>query len=168
MSNSTSRVPPEGEARGLLTRRQVADRLGKSVPTVRRMELTGELNPVVIGGVHLFDPTEIDALKPPGPVRTADATRPTSPGEIAAACFELFEKGKNVTEVCCLLKLTPDKVRALHREWRAGDAEPAAANFPELDDREQEALEKKWRDEMDRTYSTWEKDLEARWHPKRR
>ena len=165
MGNSSSRVPAMGVTKGLLTRRQVAERLGKSLPTVRRMELTGELTPIVEGGIHLFDPKEVEALSP-APPPDSNSRGLDSPGEVTAACFELFEKGRNVTEVCCVLKRTVGEVRALYKEWRAGNVPPIPA--PVLDEREQEAVERKWRDEMDRTYSAWEKDLETKWRPGRR
>jgi hypothetical protein len=174
MSNTNSRVPHNPGTEGWLTRRQVAEQLGKSNTTVRRMELTGKLNPVVVGEVHLFDPKEVRALKPqiPAPVVPAPGVAVLdTPAKVSAACFGLFERGHYVTEVVRLLGLAPGVVRALYKQWEARATVPPASTpdpEPVLDDREQEGLEGKWRDEMDRTYSAWEKDLDAKWHPKSR
>jgi hypothetical protein len=65
----------------MLTRIQVARRLGKSVATVRRMEGT-DLHPHVdIGGIHRFDGHEVDCLAR----QLSKRSGPRSPGiEISA------------------------------------------------------------------------------------
>ena len=54
-------VPVGGPADGL-TRAQVAKVLCRSLTTVRRLESSGRLNPVLVDGVHRFDPAEVEAL----------------------------------------------------------------------------------------------------------
>jgi hypothetical protein len=45
-----------------LTRKEAALRLGKSIATIRRLE-GSHLNPRMVGGVHRFDPEEVEELR---------------------------------------------------------------------------------------------------------
>lgn len=49
-------------ATGLLTIKQVAERLGLSLATVRRLTRAGELTRIVIGGSIRFEPVDVEAL----------------------------------------------------------------------------------------------------------
>ena len=115
----------------MLTRAQVARRLGISLSSVRRME--GErLHPVVGGdGVRRFDPAEVATLAAeliergaaPGKRRhgTSDTRSPTvAPGELAARVFECLEERQSLAEIVVGLRVSPDVVRKLHHEWLVG------------------------------------------------
>ena len=100
----------------LLKRSEVAEVLGASVSTVRRMEgLT--LRPIVgERGEHLFHEEHVRAL-------VVERTRVTSQsadgydGVMAAAAFEIFDAGDGPVEVVKQLKADPRAVRTLLREW---------------------------------------------------
>lgn len=110
-----------------ITRSQVADLLGVSISTVRRLErdrLHPERGP---DGANYFDPAEVTALA------TALATegrpsKPTSPapvpklsaGEVAARAFECFEQRHSLAEVVIALRIEPKFVRELFHEWQLG------------------------------------------------
>jgi hypothetical protein len=108
-----------------LTRKQVADRLGVSVFKVRSME-GKTLHPVREEGVHYFAPDDVDAA-----VQTLGARRrhpQWSPGEVAARAFRAFGDGKDLHEIVEELRLPPEKLRALYREWREPDLEQHEVN----------------------------------------
>ncbi|MCG8421048.1 MAG: hypothetical protein MJE77_24260 [Proteobacteria bacterium] len=104
-----------------LTRSQVADYLGVSVSTVRRME-GGELHPTTDErGVRHFDPEEV--LKVAQSIQSATVSQKgsglkLSPGELAAEIFERFEQRHSLSEIVRELRLEPRKVRAMYHEWR--------------------------------------------------
>lgn len=111
---------PESEAR--LTRKSVADQLGVSIFKVRSME-GKELHPEVMGGVHYFDPEEVASVAwALGPKRRG-ARGDHADGEIAALAFHAFNEGKDLHEIVSTLRIPPEKVRALYREWREPDLE---------------------------------------------
>lgn len=117
----------------LLTRADVAARLGVSTSTVRRYEGV-QLHPRKgADGVNRFQPQEVAALamtllgqKPPRP-KTRDArngetprTSPRTPGDIAAEVFERLEQRQSLAEIVVGVRVTPELVRELHREWQRG------------------------------------------------
>jgi hypothetical protein len=161
MSNSNSRVPAHRASEGWITRGQVAELLGVSISKVRAMEASGQLSPITEGGVHLFERRQIDALRPPAPVAVSASLLPENPtlAQITTACFDAFNKGQRVTDVCVSLKLPIEQVGSIRRRWIAANTD----SEPTTDDREQEAEEKRWRAEMDKTYADWEKDLLVKW-----
>jgi hypothetical protein len=100
----------------LLKRNEVAEILGTSVSTVRRME-GSTLRPIVgERGEHLFHEEHVREL-------VVQRTRVTSQGPdtydgpTAAVAFELFDAGHGPVEVVKRMKLDPRAARALHREW---------------------------------------------------
>ena len=108
---------PAGPSGRLLTRGQVARRLGTSLSTVRRME--GEQLKPIIGprGVHYFEETEIQAVF----VRVRRALMPDNEradGTLAAAAFALFQRGDDVVAVVKELREAPEKIEALLRRWK--------------------------------------------------
>jgi hypothetical protein len=113
-------VPPAAEvgASGrLLTRSQVARRLGLSLSTVRRME-GAQLNPIVgERGVRYFEETEIQAVF----VRVRRTRVPEDErvdGTLAAAAFRLFRNGADVIAVVEELRESPEKVERLFDHWK--------------------------------------------------
>jgi hypothetical protein len=117
-------VRDDGEARQRfeLTRAQVAQRLGISVSSVRRLEWD-RLHPEVDDlGVHRFSREEVDAL---GPVRrrAPAATHPPErregarKGRLAAKVFRLFARNLGLPQIVVLTKQPPDVIRALYHEW---------------------------------------------------
>jgi hypothetical protein len=136
-----------------LTRSQVADQLGVSISTVRRLEgvrLHPEIGP---GNTRLFDPTEVAAVAtalrrsaPPAPEPTASAI---SRGELAARVFERLEQRHSLSEIVVELRVAPDAVRELFHQWRVGleqgearrkDAVPPAAETRVVNEEELEGL----------------------------
>lgn len=117
----------------VLTRADVAARLGVSTSTVRRYE--GELLHPTKGadGVNRFDAQEVASLaltllgqKPLKPKskesRNADKQRAPgrTPGDIAAEVFERLEQRQTLAEIVIGVRVTPEVVRELHREWQRG------------------------------------------------
>ena len=107
---------PAGPSGRLLTRGQVARRLGTSLSTVRRME--GEQLKPIIGprGVHYFEETEIQAVF----VRVRRARIPDNEradGTLAAAAFALFQRGADVVAVVKELREAPEKIETLLGHW---------------------------------------------------
>jgi hypothetical protein len=104
-----------------LTRKRVADALGVSIFKVRSME-GSELHPTIRDGVHYFDAEEIAALtRKMAPKRQRENDR--NDGEIAALAFFAFDEGKDLFQIVTELRIPPEKVRALYREWREPDLE---------------------------------------------
>jgi transcriptional regulator with XRE-family HTH domain len=113
-------VAPAAPARGpgrRLTRRQVAQRLGLSLSTVRRME-GGELKPIIDErGVRYFEATEIQAVFV-RVRRTRKPERERADGTLAAAAFELFQRGADVVAVVKELREAPEKIETLLGHWK--------------------------------------------------
>jgi hypothetical protein len=108
---------PAGPSGRLLTRGQVARRLGTSLSTVRRME--GEELKPIIGprGVHYFEETEIQAVF----VRVRRARMPDNEradGTLAAAAFALFQRGADAVAVVKELRAAPEKIETLLEHWK--------------------------------------------------
>ena len=109
-----------------LTRSEVADMLGVSISSVRRLErdrLHPERGP---DGTHYFAPTEVTALATAlaAERRTKPSVAPPTPklsaGEIAARAFECFEQRYSLAEVVISLRIEPQVVRELFHEWLVG------------------------------------------------
>ena len=117
----------------LLTRADVAARLGVSTSTVRRYEgdmLHPEKGP---DGVNRFDPREVATVaitllgqklpkQKPKDARNADKPRTSSrtPDDIAAEVFERFEQRQSLAEIVIGVRVAPEVVRELFREWQRG------------------------------------------------
>jgi hypothetical protein len=167
MKSSSNRPPAttaNAESR-LLTRAEVARRLGVGASTVRRLE-GGALQPIRgSDGVHRFDAREVDAYravrggerrrkKPPS--KASPKTAPVrAEGKHHARAFRLFEAGRSHAEVVIETALPSDLVRRLYVEWRAGYRElPASPPRIEEDDdaiRAREAAE----------WAEWERRMQA-------
>jgi len=118
---------PDGPKR--LSRAQVAERIGASVPTVRRYEGTLLHPHVDENGVHWFDPNEVTALAASranqalarGKIRNATAARePRTRGELAALVFERFEQRQSQAEIVIGLRVEPETVRELFDQYCRG------------------------------------------------
>ena len=82
-----------------------------------------ELHPSVCGGVHYFDPEEVESVSwVLGTTRGVRRDK-RDEGEIAALAFHAFDDGKDLHEIVTVLRIPPEKVRALYREWREPDLE---------------------------------------------
>jgi muconolactone delta-isomerase len=104
-----------------LTRKGVADVLGVSIFKVRSME-DRELHPNKVDGIHYFDAEEVAAVArrmAPKHRRSGERTA----GEIAALAFQAFDDGQDLHQIVTELRIPPEKVRALYREWREPDLE---------------------------------------------
>jgi Tfp pilus assembly protein FimV len=115
-------VPPTttaavGSAGRLLTRGQVAQRLGLSLSSVRRMEGV-QLKPIVgERGVRYFEETEIQTvLVRVRRTRVPDDDRAN--GALAAAAFTLFRNGADVVAVVTELREAPAKIEELFERWK--------------------------------------------------
>jgi hypothetical protein len=106
-----------GASGRLLTRGQVARRLGLSLSTVRRMEGV-QLKPIVgERGVRYFEETEIQAVF----VRVRRTRMPDdehADGTLAAAAFTLFRRGADVVAVVEELRGAPEKIEQLFEHWK--------------------------------------------------
>ena len=118
----------------LLTRTETAKRLGVSTSTVRRYE-GDKLHPIRgADGVNRFDAKAVAELaasllndnggKPPRkPRRNAAAAAPEvkrTEGEIAAEVFDRLEQRQSLAEIVIGVRVPPDLVRELHRQWQIG------------------------------------------------
>lgn len=118
----------------LLTRTETAKRLGVSTSTVRRYE-GDKLQPIRgADGVNRFDAKAVAELaasllndnggKPPRkPRRNAAAAAPEvkrTEGEIAAEVFDRLEQRQSLAEIVIGVRVPPDVVRELHRQWQIG------------------------------------------------
>ena len=111
------------KARHTLTRADVADRLGISTSTVRRMEWV-QLHPVQdANGVWRFDPAELDGIAPQA---KRSRSRPLAPpgdrdvarqGRLAARVFRMFAGNLTLAQIVVATKQPPAVVRALYHEW---------------------------------------------------
>ena len=106
---------------GWLKRGQLARVLGTSLATVRRKEDAGTLHPIVIDGVHYFSPAEVDALRASSQPVAEGGKREQTSGEIAAAAFECFERGRTPRQVVIELKQDPQIIRNLFRQYAEED-----------------------------------------------
>ena len=110
----------------VMTRQQVADRLGVSVATVRRME-GKELHPTIgINGVRLFDPKEVETIAlsrptrgPAPPQKRADQPLLSGSvtGDVAADVFADLDAGHPAATIVVTRRLPPEVVRRLHSDW---------------------------------------------------
>lgn len=122
------------DAAKLLTRIEAAKRLGVSTSTVRRYE-GDKLHPIRgADGVNRFDAKAVAELatsllndnggKPPRkPRRNAPAAAPEvkrTEGEIAAEVFDRLEQRQSLAEIVIGVRVPPDVVRELHRQWQIG------------------------------------------------
>jgi hypothetical protein len=107
-----------------LTRREVAERLGISVSSVRRLEGVG-LHPVLDDdGVWRFDPAELERMPVQRkPRRGGKRSRTSKEGDAAARVFAMFGQGRSLRDIVLSAKQPPDVVRRLYREWLVGLAE---------------------------------------------
>jgi hypothetical protein len=113
-------VPPAmlaGPSSKLLTRGEVARRLGLSLSTVRRMEGV-QLKPIVgERGVRYFEETEIQTvLVRVRRTRVPDDER--ADGTLAAAAFTRFRNGADVVAVVTELRVAPEKIESLFEHWK--------------------------------------------------
>lgn len=108
-----------------LGRAQVAERLGVTISTVRRLEWD-RLHPTADErGVWRFDTAEVEALAatmPAKPHRSdaipkgrerASARR----GRLAARVFRMFGRRMTLPQIVGLTNQPPEIIRALYREW---------------------------------------------------
>lgn len=123
-------VSAANDSATLLSRTQVAERIGASVATVRRYEGT-LLHPLVDkDGTHRFDPKEVTALAASranqalgrGTIRNAKPVVPEARtrGEIAALVFERFEQRQSHAEIVIGLRVEPELVEELFDQWCFG------------------------------------------------
>lgn len=124
-----SLVPNTNDGPKRLTRAQVAERIGASVPTVRRCEGTLLHPEVVENGVHWFDPVEVTALAASrantalsrGKIRNATPARESrTRGEVAALVYERFEQRQSQAEIVIGLRVEPETVRELFDQYCRG------------------------------------------------
>lgn len=146
----------------LIGREEAARRLDVSVPTLRRMEATQKLRPMVgPRGAHLYNAGEVEAL---AQARIAAGTKTHKPiGEIAAEAFTLFEQGYSVQDAVMELRQSPDLIRRLLQEYLTGFGEPADVSRERAQHEEQELekLEAQIDAERDRDIAEFERRMRA-------
>lgn len=100
---------------GRLGRTETARRIGVTRPTVGRMVTRGELHPTIDDdGVHWFSVGEVAEVAAARRVSTAASAA----DEVAARTFELFDKFTPLRDVVVRLRIGPERVLALHEQWR--------------------------------------------------
>jgi hypothetical protein len=109
-----------------LGRAQVAERLGVTISTVRRLEWD-RLHPTADErGVWRFDPAEVEALAatmPPKRPRPGAATpkgrerTSVRRGRLAARVFGMFARRFPLPQIVALTNQPPEIIRALYHEW---------------------------------------------------
>jgi hypothetical protein len=102
-----------GQFQGLLTRSDVARRLGVTITTIRRFEGTSLHPRVGPDGIRLFTPDEVEHLARSRAVKPA----PEASGEVAAEAFRLFRLGYSLEEIVMRLKQPPATIHQLFDEW---------------------------------------------------
>lgn len=105
-----------------LSRNEAADLIGVSGVTLANYERKGILHPRKVwrpdrrGVPHeliVYDPHELAKI----PRRSNSHLTPRDPGEMAARCFEMFDRGATLREVVIDQREHPDKVRDLQDKW---------------------------------------------------
>ncbi len=143
-----------------LTRKQVAERLGVSLSKVRTME-GKELHPTRDNGVNYFAVAEVDALARAGaaPVKKKGAL---TDGQLAARVFRLLDAGKNLRDIVIELEESPERIRALYREWSVPDfAEGERQRVRRAREKEQRRQAESWERSAERSAREWEKQMTA-------
>jgi hypothetical protein len=121
-------VSSSNDTTTLLTRKQVADRIGCSVATVRRYEGTLLHPHIDEDGTRRFDPKEVTALAASranealdrGAIRNAKVADVRTRGELAALVFERFEQRYSHAEIVIGLRVEPEVVAELFDQWCFG------------------------------------------------
>jgi hypothetical protein len=106
-----------------LSRNEASDLLGVSTVTLLNYERKGILHPQqarrpdrrgIEHSLIVYDPQELAKVPRSGRV---NYITPRDPGEIAARCFELFDRGSTLREAVIDQREHPDKIRDLHDKW---------------------------------------------------
>jgi hypothetical protein len=154
----TSGAKTAGQVTGRLTRKQVAQRLGVSISKVRTME-GSELHPTREDGVNYFAPGEVEALARDAPAKPKIEL---AHGQLAARVFRLLDAGKNLREIVTELEESPDRIRALYREWSVPDF---AEGERQRQRREREEAQRRELEEYERSAERsareWERQMRA-------
>ena len=117
--SSDARQPPVDG----LTRSQVARQLGVGVTAVHHMRLRGELRPQRdAGGVWRYDPADVIRVAAKRGVRGL-----RTDGDVAAEAFRMFDQGGELKDIVSALRVTPDEVRRLFKEWQSSLDDPPPA-----------------------------------------
>ena len=149
----------QAAAAALLTRGQVARRLGVAVASVRRLEGT-KLHPQRDGAVWLFEPAEVDRVATERAV-TPKAARPASggkdDGDLAAEVFGLLDLRRSFSAIVRHTRQPPAVIRKLYLDWRSGfgDADERGTGGDHIDEKALEAL----RARDDRELRRWQAEL---------
>lgn len=139
----------EGKKSMPVTRAGMAKALGVSKMTVVRMEQAGTLLPTIgERDIRYYSPDQVvEAAAALGRRGRNDLSN----GEIAAQAFQMFDQGRDLTEVVQVLKLEPDEAQVLWREWEEPDFEARESQkLREESDRELRDLEVKEQQSFDR------------------
>ncbi len=123
-----SAIPGTQQRSDVMTRSQVATRLGVSISTVRRFEGT-RLHPTTDEhDVRWFKNEEVAALASELANAPSKSSRPMvgsskttrDAGELAALAFERFEQRQSLAEIVIGLRVEPAVVRTLFDQWCLG------------------------------------------------
>jgi len=116
--SDSRRPPPDG-----LTRSQVARQLGVGVTAVHYMRLRGELRPKRdAAGVWRYDPADVIRAAATRGVRNLHTA-----GDVAAEAFRMFVQGGELADIVSALRITPNEVRHLYKEWKSSLDDPPPA-----------------------------------------
>lgn len=136
---------------GMLTRGQVARRLGVAVASVRRLEGT-KLHPRREDGRWLFAPDEVERVAAErvagSPDREPAGVRPGA-GDLAAEVFALLDQRHSFSAIVRLTRQPPATIRKIYREWREGFGEPDSRSGRREEPASAELEAQRARDERD-------------------
>ena len=116
--SASKRPPPDG-----LTRSQVARQIGVGVTAVHHMRLRGELRPTRdAAGAWRYDPADVIRASSKRGIRGLKTQ-----GDVAAEAFRIFDQGGELREIVSALRVTPDEVRRLSKDWQSSLDDPPPA-----------------------------------------
>lgn len=133
----------------------MAERLGCSVSSVRRLEGKALHPEQSAAGVWLFDAAEVEALDVASRPRARSQASGAAEGTIASRVFLMLEAGHDLREIVIATRTPPRLVRELYAEWLM-DLEGGEQRRREAAQAAQEAQE---RAREERELAKWEKQM---------
>jgi hypothetical protein len=104
----------------------VARQLGVGITAVHHMRLRGELRPTRdAAGAWRYDPADVIRAAAKRGIRGL-----RTHGDVAAEAFRMFDQGGELREIVSALRVTPDEVRRLYKDWQSSLDDPPPMPAP--------------------------------------